>query len=362
MTTTAIASDSSNKRFDVFGMCNALFDIQAEISDEQLTELSLPKGAMLLLDLPQQQAIVPRVYTEIVNTAAGGSGANTMATLALLGGKACYTSRIAPDEHGRMYREGLAKNGVQPNLGGHDGNANLNAATGTTGDGEKEQTGISLILITPDAQRTMCTYLGASRELVAGDVNIADIQASRYIYVTGYLWDTENQKEAVLLAMREARNAGVSVTLSLSDPFCVGRHKEDFTQLLGEYVDVVFANADEAKGMTGETDPTEAAQKLAHMTRNGMGIAVVTRDKTGSLICTKNETHEIGAFTVEAVDTTGAGDTYAAGVLYGLTQNLPLPIAGRLGAYLAAQVVAQIGPRLSQIDRAMVDSIIGGRE
>ncbi len=352
-TATASSTSASAKRFDVFGMCNALFDIQAEISDEQLTELSLPKGAMLLLDLPQQQAIVPRVYTEIVNTAAGGSGANTMATLALLGGTACYTSRIAPDEHGRMYREGLAQNGVQPNLGGHETEAH------TTG-GEKEQTGISLILITPDAQRTMCTYLGASRELVKEDVNVSDIQASRYIYVTGYLWDTENQKEAVLHAMREAKAAGVAVTLSLSDPFCVGRHKDDFTRLLGEYVDVVFANADEAKGMTGETDVTVAAKKLAHLTRNGMGIAVVTRDKTGSLICTKNETHEIGAFTVEAVDTTGAGDTYAAGVLYGLTQNLPLPIAGRLGAYLAAQVVAQIGPRLAQIDRAMVDRIIAG--
>ena len=328
------------KRFDVFGMCNALFDLQAEVADAKLNELSLAKGGMMLLSHEEQRAIVPRVYDELVNTAAGGSGANTMHALALLGGKACYTSRVGSDEHGRMYRDSLADYGVKPNLGASD-----------------EQTGISLIMVTPDAQRTMCTFLGASQDLQADDVNVDDLRASRYLYVTGYLWDTENQKQAVLKAMREAKQAGVKVALSLSDPFCVGRHKDDFTHLLGEYVDVVFANAEEARGMTNIDDVTEAARKLAQMTK---GIAVVTRDKSGSLIATEQEMHEIPAFLVTAVDTTGAGDTYAAGVLYGLTTDQPLDAAGRAGAYLAAQVVAKMGPRLDTIDQSALASAIRG--
>src|SRR5688500_357833 len=182
------------KKFDVFGMCNALFDIQAEVKDEELSELSLTKGAMMLISEEEQRAIVPRVYTQIVNTEAGGSGANTMIGVALLGGTACYTSRVGDDEHGGLYRDGLADKGVKPNLG--------------VGAGE---TGISLILVTPDAQRTMCTFLGRSIDLRKEDVNVDDLRASRYLYVTGYLWDTENQKEAVLFAMQEANKAGVKV-------------------------------------------------------------------------------------------------------------------------------------------------------
>lgn len=318
------------KRYDVFGMCNALFDIQAEVEDPILEELSLAKGGMMLLSHEEQRAIVPRVYDRIVNTEAGGSGANTMIGVALLGGKAVYTSRVGGDEHGTKYREGLEAQGVKPNLG--------------TGEGE---TGVSLILISPDAQRTMCTYLGMSQDLQPDDVNLEDLRASKYLYITGYLWDTDNQKQAVLRAMQEAKKAGVKVAFSLSDPFCVGRHKDDFTHLLSEHVDVVFANKDEAIGMTGVEDPVEAAIKLAVMSG---GISVVTKDKTGSLIVEGDIVYRIPTYPVDAVDTTGAGDMYAAGVLYGLTQELPLPVCGRIGSYAAARVVAQLGPRLRAID------------
>jgi sugar/nucleoside kinase (ribokinase family) len=292
--------------------------------------LSLGKGGMMLISQDEQRAIVPRIYDRIVNTEAGGSGANTMIGVALLGGTACYTSRIGEDEHGHLYRQGLEKQGVKPNLG--------------VGDGD---TGISLILITPDAQRTMCTFLGQSRELTTANVNLDDLRRSKYLYVTGYLWDTENQKEAVLLAMQEAKKAGVNVSFSLSDPFCVGRHKDDFMQLLSEHVDVVFSNAEEARGMTDEDDIYVAAKRLAALSG---GIAVVTKDKSGSLLVEGDTVHEIPVYRVEAVDTTGAGDMYAAGVLYGLTQGLPLPVAGRIGSYAAAQVVAKLGPRLEAID------------
>ena len=317
------------KRFDVFGMCNALFDIQAEVDDDVLGELKLPKGTMMLLSEEEQRAIVPRVYTHIVNTEAGGSGANTMIGLALLGATACYTSRVGDDEHGQMYRDGLAQQGVRPNLG--------------VGTGE---TGISLILITPDAQRTMGTFLGRSRDLRPEDVNLEDLRASRYLYVTGYLWDTDNQKEAVLHAMREANRAGVKVALSLSDPFCVGRHKDDFLRLLRAHVDVVFANREEAQALTDTDTPEAAAGALAGYA----DVAVVTLDADGSILRRGAEVHRIGAFPVHAVDTTGAGDMYAAGLLYGLARGLPLDVTGRIASYAAAQVVAKLGPRLERLD------------
>ena len=332
----AVWRDEEAMKFDVFGMCNALYDIQAEVGDEILQELDLEKGSMMLLDEAQQQAIVPRIYTHIVNTESGGSGANTTFGVALLGGTACYTSRVGNDEHAHLYREGLAGRGVKPNLG--------------TGEGA---TGVSLILVTPDAQRTMCTYLGRSRELAADDVNVEDLRASRYIYVTGYLWDTENQKEAVLKAMREANQAGVKVAFSLSDSFCVHRHKSDFLHLLKEHVDVLMGNWQEAQALTDTETPEEAIRVLSE----NSDVAVVTMDARGSLIRTGGVTTEIPPFRVEAVDTTGAGDMFAAGILYGLTQGLSMGATGRIASYAAAQVVAKMGPRLDSLDAAVLDEL-----
>lgn len=330
------------KRFDVFGMCNALFDLQAEVSDETLAALSLAKGGMMLISEEQQREMVPRIYEHIVNAAAGGSGANTMIGVAQFGGTASFTSRVGLDEHGEMYRNSLSDTGVRPNLG--------------IGGGD---TGISLILITPDAQRTMCTYLGMARTLRPEDIVLEDLRASRYLYVTGYLWDTETQKEAVRHAMAEAKRSDVKVAFSLSDPFCVGRHQADFQQIVREYADVVFANVEEAIGLTGEATPEDALNALAKRIGEG-GIAVVTRDRNGSLLQQDGEVHVIPVYPVHAVDTTGAGDMYASGLLYGLTQNLPLPVCGRLAAYAAAQVVAHLGPRVPALDQEAVEVIKSG--
>jgi sugar/nucleoside kinase (ribokinase family) len=327
--------------FDVFGMCNALYDLQAEVDDATLAELELEKGSMRLLEHEQQRAIVPRIYERIVNSEAGGSGANTMFGVALLGGTACYTSRIGRDEHGELYRQGLAGKGVKPNLG--------------VGDGD---TGISLILITPDAQRTMGTYLGCSRELTAEDVNVEDLRRSKYLYITGYLWDTDNQKAAVLRAMREANQAGVMVALSLSDPFCVHRHKEDFLRIIRDHVDLLFGNHQEAQALTDTESPQEALRVLAGYSE----IAVVTMDEKGALIRQGETVYEIPVYPVKPVDTTGAGDMFAAGLLYGLTQGLPLDVTGRIAAYTAARVVAKLGPRLETIDEGALHRIKVGRE
>jgi sugar/nucleoside kinase (ribokinase family) len=323
--------------FDVFGMCNALYDIQAEVDDSVLNKLALEKGTMTLIDEEKQRELVAAVYEHLVNAEPGGSGCNTMIGVGQLGGSASYTSRVGNDEHGNLYREKLSERGIKPNLG--------------VGDGV---TGICLVLVTPDAQRTMCTFLGLSRDLRKEDVNVNDIRASKYIYVTGYLWDTDTQKEAVLRAMHEANGFGTKVALSLSDPFCVGRHKEDFKRILRDHTDLLFGNYTEAQALTDTDNPRDAVRALSEHCE----IAVVTMDDKGSLIRRGDQLFEIPVYPVTAVDTTGAGDMYAAGLLYGLTRDLPLDKTGRLASYCAAQVVAQLGPRLDEIDRTAVDSII----
>lgn len=317
-----------SRRYDVFGMCNALFDIQAEVSDDVLATLGYEKGGMFLIDEESQRAVVSQVYNSIVHTEAGGSGANTMMGVALLGGSACYTSRVGEDEHGRLYCESLESKGVQTFL--------------SSGPGD---TGISLILITPDTQRTMLTFLGQSRLLQAADVPVEALRQSEYLYVTAYLWDTNNQKEAVLRAMSEANRAGVRVALSLSDPFCVNRHKEEIKELVRNHVDVLFGNYHEAQALTDTETPEAALSALA----DHCDVAVVTMDSDGSLLRRDGRTHRVPAYRIRAVDTTGAGDMYAAGLIYGLARGLDLDTTGRIASFYAAEVVAKLGPRLDSL-------------
>ena len=315
---------------DVFGMCNALYDIQAEIPETILRELGVEKGGMFLIEEDQQRALATRIYDHIVHAEPGGSGANTMIGIAQLGGTACYTSKIGSDEHGALYTEGLRWQNVQVCTA---------AGEGTTG--------ICVVLITPDTERTLCTYLGICRELRPEDVDLVALRASRYLYVTGYLWDTDSQKAAVLHAMQAARDAGVKVALSLSDPFCVHRHKADFLEIVREHVDLLFGNEEEAQVLTDTDTPYDAIRAMTPYCER----AAVTMGVKGSLLREGDRLVEIPPVPVQAMDTTGAGDMYAAGLLYGLTHGLPLETTGRLASYLAAQVVAKLGPRLESLDR-----------
>lgn len=316
-------------RFDVFGMCNALVDVQARVEEDVLSHLGLEKGGMFLIEEEQRNYLIDYLSSRVVHSEAGGSGANTMIGMALLGSRTCYTSKVADDAQGVVYRQSLQSRGVKPNL--------------AIGEGS---TGVSFVLLTPDAQRTMCTFLGASRQLRPEEVNIDDLRQSRYLYVTGYMWDTDTQKQSVLHAMHEATRAGVRVVFSLSDLFCVRRHRTDFQQLLERHVDVLIGNAQEAQELSGTDDPYAAARLLADY----CDVAVVTMDSRGALIQHGQAVYEIPAFPVQAIDATGAGDMYAAGLLHGLCREMPLPVAGRLAAYAAAQVVAKMGARLDALE------------
>lgn len=322
--------------YDVFGMCNPLYDIQAEVPDELPAQLGLTKGAMALMDEEQQRHVVSAIFQHIVNSEAGGSGANTMIALAMLGGSACYTGKLADDEHGKLYSQGLRDRGVT---------LHTPPGTGTTG--------VSVILITPDAERTMCTHLGICRELSPGDVNIEALRRSRYLYVTGYLWDTDTQKAAVMHAMHTAREAGVKVCLSLSDPFCVGRHTQDLRRIVHEHVDVVMGNDEEAQMLVGAGSASEAAEALTPY----CDLVVITQGAAGSLLAEGGEPLFFPAIPVDAVDTTGAGDAYAAGILYGLSRGLPLERTGAIASWAAAEVVRKLGPRLAAVDAAQLRSL-----
>jgi sugar/nucleoside kinase (ribokinase family) len=311
-------------RYDVFGMCNALFDLQAQVEAGILQDLRLRPGGMYLLDADQHAALVSRIRHSIVNEAAGGSGANTMIGIAALGGKACFTSRVGRDDFGPAYIRSLADAGVQPDL--------------PQGDGA---TGLCVVLITPDRQRTMCTYLGEGRNLRPEDVSLDHLRQSSMLYVTGYLWDTETQMQAVELAIAEARAAGLTVAMSLSDTFCIERHHADFTSLLAGSVDVVFGNEDEARLLAGAAKALDAARTLGNDGRT----AFITLGGDGALVARNGQAVHVPAQAVPLVDTTGAGDAFAAGTLYGLTHGMDPIAAAGIGSQLAASVVSHMGPR-----------------
>ncbi len=326
-------------KYDVFVMCNPLYDIIAEIPEAILDEINVQKGGMFLIDGEQQKALVGKVSQHIVKAAPGGSGANTAIGIGQLGGKACYIGKVANDEHGTLYSDSLRSIGVDYPVKGGDG-----------------VTGISVILVTPDTERTMCTFLGICRELGPEDVDLEALRQSKYLYVTGFLWDTETQKAAVLHAMREAKKAGVKVAMSLSDSFCVGRHKADFTEITLELVDLLIGNQDEAQMLTDTKTPEEAIAACARLASN----VAVTIGSKGSILWDGERLHEIPVTPITPVDANGAGDSYAAGLLYGLSNGLSWEKSGRLGAYTAGQVVSQLGPRLDSLDRAAIEAILAG--
>lgn len=325
-------------KFNVYALGNPLTDLQVQVDDEFVASLGAVKGSVRLIDRDEYDALIPKLEGLTVHIAAGGSAANTMLGVQMLGGTTCFTGKIGPDPFGTVYRNSMVSRGVEANLG----------------IGESP-TGLCIILITPDAQRTMFTYLGACRELGPEDVNLAALADSEYLYLTGYLWDTESQKQAVLHAMQHARKEGVSIAMSLADPFCVSRHKDDFRRIVEEHVDLLFGNQEEAEIFTDTASAEEALRALAPLCE----IAVVTMSAAGSLIAHGGKVDFIEAYPVRAVDSTGAGDMYAAGLLYGLTQKISLPVTGRLASYLAGQVVAQLGPRLERIEREAVEAVLG---
>jgi sugar/nucleoside kinase (ribokinase family) len=327
---------SKLNEIDVLGVGNAIVDVLAQADDAFLQAEGIAKGGMTLIDTARANSLYARMSPGIEMS--GGSAANTMAGIASLGGKCAYIGKVADDELGAVFAHDIRAIGVQydtaPLLGG-------------------EPTARCLVLITPDAQRSMNTFLGASSLLGGDDIDADLIASARITYLEGYLFDRPEAKAAFFAAAEIAHAAGRKVALTLSDTFCVNRHHAEFTELV-RHVDILFANEGEAAALTGEADFDASVAALAER----CAIVCVTHGAEGSVIAADGKTYKIAAEPIDAlVDTTGAGDLYAAGVLYGITAGLDLPAAGRIGSIAAAEAISHVGPRPQRSLRALVDSL-----
>ncbi|MCC7264243.1 MAG: adenosine kinase [Candidatus Latescibacteria bacterium] len=328
-----------SRSFDVYGLGHALVDVQYTIAPERLGQLGIRKGVMTLIDEAQQAQLLQALDGSArMAQASGGSAANTMIGVASFGGKAYYTCLIGRDEWGDFYHRDLEKAGVQSNPEGR--------AAGPTGK--------CVVLITPDADRTLNTFLGVSSQLAPEHVEAAILGDSAHLYLEGYLVSSDNGFAACLHAQQLGRQAGTRISLTLSDPAMVEFFRARFEQLVAGGVDLLFCNEAEARTFTGASDARAAAAHLATQ----VGAGCITCGAAGALIFEKGHTALVPGFSAQAVDTTGAGDLFAGGVLFGLAKGHTLAQAARLGNYAAAQVVAQYGPRLAHPLHGEADQIL----
>jgi sugar/nucleoside kinase (ribokinase family) len=328
----------NNAKFDVTAIGNAIVDVLAKADDALLVEHKLPKGGMSLIDAETAERLYAIMGPGVEKS--GGSAGNTIAGIAALGGRTAYIGKVADDQLGDVFTHDIR-------------------AVGVTYDTPRLIGGLptarSLIFVTPDAQRTMQTFLGAATQLGPEDINMNYITSSQVLYMEGYLWDQPPAKNAMREAALKAKQAGVKVSLTLSDSFCVARFREEFRDLVEHDVDILFANENEILSLYQVENFDDALQHV----RGHTEIAALTRSEKGSVVVTGGEVHVIDAVKgVNVIDTTGAGDAYAAGFLYGYTQGYDLGTCGRLGGVMAAEVISHMGPRAEADVKALVAKVL----
>jgi sugar/nucleoside kinase (ribokinase family) len=316
----------TDAKYDVLGIGNAIFDVLVKTDEAFLAAHGMTKGGMALIDEPRAASI----YRDMgpATEMSGGSAANTIVGIAGFGARTAYVGKVKDDQIGRLYTHDIRAAGVafdtRPASGG-------------------PATGCSYILVTDDGERTMNTYLGAAQDLSPADIDAAEIAASKMVYLEGYLWDPKSAKEAFVKASTIAHDAGREVALTLSDAFCVDRYRGEFLDLMRNgTVDVIFANEAELHSLYQTSDFDTALKQL----RDDAKLGVVTRSEKGCVVASRDNVIAVPAFPIDRiVDTTGAGDLFAAGFLFGLVRGAGYENAGRLGALAAAEVIQHIGAR-----------------
>ena len=308
----------------VLGLVNALTDVLLQVSEDSLRELGLPKGSMNLITLEQAEQIQMRFASVRKRMVAGGSASNTITTISQLGGTAAFIGKIGNDEVGKFYREDMIKNGVTPIL--------LTSST--------QMSGCSVVLITPDGERTFATYLGAAADMHADDIKKEAFVGYDIFHIEGYL---VQDNELIEKAMRLAKEAGCMVSLDLASYNVVNENQRFLKDLISKYVDIVFANEDESFAYT-HLNPEESVAKLAQQ----CDIAVVKVGKRGSYVQQSNERYHIGAITTSCTDSTGAGDLYAGGFLHALSDGFDIRRCGEIGTIAAGRIVEVVGTKLSE--------------
>lgn len=328
------------KHYDVFGVGNALVDIIAFISPNFLEKQNITKGVMTLVDESRQGQILADLHDEKKELRSGGSAANTMIAIANSGGTCCYTGKVTHDTYGEFYKKDMEEASVlfetKPDANGH--------------------TGTCVVLTTPDAERTMLTNLAISTSLGPNDIDVNNLKKSKFVYVEGYLWDGDSTKKASELTMIVAKENNVKVSFTYSDPFCVNRSRDEFIHLTKEYVDVVFCNTEEGLALSGAKTAVEAVEYISKL----CPLVFMTAGKDGAYVAENGKITLVPGFPVKPIDTTGAGDAFAAGVLYGLTQGYSSQKSARWGNYVASRIVCEVGPRLSVRLMGRQDEILDG--
>ena len=311
--------------YDVAAIGNAIVDVIAPATDAWLAENGLDKGAMMLVDPARSAELYGKMQAAV--EASGGSAANTIAGVASFGGKGAFMGKVANDKLGEVFAHDMRAIGARfensPLIGG-------------------PATAVSMINVTPDAQRTMCTFLGASVEFSDADVEKETVEAAKIVYLEGYLFDAEAARRAFAKAAALAHGAGRMIALTLSDGFVVGRHRAGLMGFIENQVDLLFANETEICALFETSDFDAAVAAL----RPHVKLAAITRSEAGSVILSQGERLTVAAEPVEkVVDTTGAGDQYAAGFMFGLSRGRSLQQCGQLASLAAAEVISHYGPR-----------------
>ena len=313
-------------QYDVVSICNALVDILVEAEDKDIDALGLTKGVMHLVDQSRQDEVLEHFHGKSTTKELGGSSLNAIRTIASLGLKTSFAGMIGDDAYGRLITERMTELNIQQGL-----------------KTSSDSTGTCLILVTPDGERTMNTNLGASRLFDDSLLPSEAIKNSKIFHFCGYQWDTDGQIAAIEAACKLAKAQGVKISFDVADPFVIGRHKEAFLGVISEFADIVFANKEEAK-MLFDKDPEGAARQIAESS----AIAVVKKGGEGAIIVDGETLIEIDPVKTNVVDTTAAGDMFAAGFLYGLAGGKSLKTCGSLGAVLASDVISRTGATVSE--------------
>ena len=317
-----------NKKYDVYGIGNAIVDMEFEVNDAFFKEHSIEKGLMTLVDEERQHVLVEAIRSKEVKQQSGGSAANSIIAVNQFGGNAFYSCKVANDAFGKFYLKDLEDAGVDTNL--------------QANHLEDGITGKCLVMITPDAERTMNTFLGITSDLSENELNEDALRASKYVYIEGFLIPSESGRAAMKQAKKLAKENGVRTALTFSDPSMVKYFREGLQEVVGEGVDLLFCNEEEAMLYTGKETVKEAREEL----KKAAKTFVITQGKNGALIYDGDTFIDIEPYPVKAVDSTGAGDMFAGAFLYGITHGHSFADAGKLASLASSKVVAKYGPRL----------------
>jgi sugar/nucleoside kinase (ribokinase family) len=318
---------TENRRYDVVGLGNPLVDVLANVEEDFLVRNDLTKGIMHLIDRERKDQLLEQFEGKELVTEVGGSAPNTISTLALLGAKTALAGSIGKDTYGGIFSEKIEEKSIDSFL-----------------SLKNEDTGVCVIPITPDKERTMNTYLGACREYTEEDLPAEQITNCRIFYFTGYMWDTDNQKKAITRAIRLAREAGALIAFDIADPFAAERHRQDFLDLIADTADIVFANAQEAQFLKhAKLADENTVCDDAHFLGRLCEIAVVKDGPRHTHVISSSDLVKVPSFTCCVEDTTGAGDNFAAGFLYGLIKGLGPEQCGKIASFVASKTIEKVG-------------------